>query len=96
MTDLICKEKASATDTSIIDSECNRYIERVQQIHTNYTYLYLLKLYLIEKKITIKQVKLDDFNIKKELIKSVMETERNPDITFETIKFIIDAEIVHK
>ena len=47
---LICKEKASATDTSIIDSECNRYIERVQQIHTNYTYLYLLKLYLIEKK----------------------------------------------
>ena len=87
----------------------------MQQIHTNYTYLYLLKLYLIEKnktninmkietlqvevdknKITIKQVKLDDFNIKKELIKSVMETERNPDIAFETIKFIIDAEIVHE
>ena len=34
---LICKEKATATGTSIIDSECNRYIERVQQIHTNYT-----------------------------------------------------------
>ena len=47
-------------------------------------------------KIIIKQVKLDDFNIKKELIKSVMDTERNPDIAFETIKFIIDAEIVHK
>ena len=47
-------------------------------------------------KIIIKKVKLDDFNIKKELMKSVMETERNPDIAFETIKFIIDAEIVHK
>ena len=47
-------------------------------------------------KIIIKKVKLDDFNIKKELMKSVMDTERNPDIAFETIKFIIDAEIVHK
>ena len=47
-------------------------------------------------KIIIKQVKLDDFNIKKELMKSVMDTERNPDIAFETIKFIIEAEIVHK
>ena len=47
-------------------------------------------------KIIIKQVKLNDFNIKKELIKSVMDTEQNPDIAFETIKFIIEAEIVHK
>ena len=29
-------------------------------------------------------------------MKSVMDTEQNPDIAFETIKFIIDAEIVHK
>ena len=47
-------------------------------------------------KIIIKQVKLNDFNIKKELIKSVMDNEQNPDIAFETIKFIIEAEIVHK
>lgn len=47
-------------------------------------------------KIIIEKIKLDDFNIKKELMKSVMDTELNPDITFETIKFIIDAEIVHK
>ena len=46
--------------------------------------------------IIIEKIELDDFNIKKELMKSVMETERNPDIAFETIKFIIDAEIVHK
>ena len=46
--------------------------------------------------ITIEKVELNDFNIKKELIKSVMDTEQNPDIAFETIKFIIDAEIVHK
>ena len=46
--------------------------------------------------IIIEKIELDDFNIKKELIKSVMETERNPDIAFETIKFIIDAEIVHE
>ena len=46
--------------------------------------------------ITIEKVELNEFDIKKELIKSVMETERNPDIAFETIKFIIDAEIVHK
>ena len=48
------------------------------------------------KQITIEKVELNDFDIKKELIKSVMETERNPDIAFETIKFIIEAEIVHK
>ena len=48
------------------------------------------------KQITIEKVELDDFDIKKELMKSVMDTERNPDIAFETIKFIIDAEIVHK
>ena len=47
-------------------------------------------------KIIIEKIKLDDFEIKKILIKSVMDTERNPDITFETIKFIIEAEIVHK
>ena len=47
-------------------------------------------------KIIIEKIKLDDFNIKKELIKSVMDTEQNPDIAFETIKFIIEAEIVHK
>ena len=47
-------------------------------------------------KITIEKVELNEFDIKKELMKSVMDTERNPDIAFETIKFIIDAEIVHK
>ena len=47
-------------------------------------------------KIIIEKIKLDDFEIKKILIKSVMDTERNPDIAFETIKFIIEAEIVHK
>lgn len=46
--------------------------------------------------ITIEKVELNEFNIKKELIKSVMDTEQNPDIAFETIKFIIEAEIVHK
>ena len=46
--------------------------------------------------ITIEKIELNEFDIKKELIKSVMETERNPDIAFETIKFIIEAEIVHK
>lgn len=46
--------------------------------------------------ITIEKVEFNEFDIKKELIKSVMDTERNPDIAFETIKFIIDAEIVHK
>ena len=46
--------------------------------------------------ITIEKVELNEFDIKKELMKSVMDTERNPDIAFETIKFIIDAEIVHK
>ena len=46
--------------------------------------------------IIIEKIELNDFNIKKELMKSVMETERNPDIAFETIKFIIDAEIVHE
>ena len=46
--------------------------------------------------ITIEKIELNEFDIKKELMKSVMDTERNPDITFETIKFIIDAEIVHK
>ena len=47
-------------------------------------------------KIIIEKIKLDDFEIKKILIKSVMDTEQNPDITFEIIKFIIEAEIVHK
>ena len=46
--------------------------------------------------ITIEKVELNEFDIKKELMKSVMDTERNPDIAFETIKFIIDAEIVHE
>ena len=46
--------------------------------------------------ITIEKVELNEFDIKKELIKSVMDTERNPDIAFETIKFIIEAEIVHE
>ena len=46
--------------------------------------------------ITIEKVELNDFDIKKELMKSVMDTERNPDIAFETIKFIIETEIVHK
>ena len=46
--------------------------------------------------ITIEKVELNEFDIKKELMKSVMDTERNPDIAFETIKFIIEAEIVHK
>ena len=51
----------------------------------------------VEKnQITIEKVELNEFDIKKELMKSVMDTERNPDIAFETIKFIIDAEIVHK
>ena len=47
-------------------------------------------------KITIEKVELNEFDIKKELMKSVMDTEQNPDIAFETIKFIIEAEIVHK
>ena len=46
--------------------------------------------------ITIEKIELSEFDIKKELMKSVMDTEQNPDIAFETIKFIIDAEIVHK
>ena len=46
--------------------------------------------------ITIEKVELNEFDIKKELMKSVMDTEQNPDIAFETIKFIIDTEIVHK
>ena len=46
--------------------------------------------------ITIEKVELNDFDIKKELMKSVMDTEQNPDIAFETIKFIIEAEIVHE
>ena len=51
----------------------------------------------VEKnQITIEKVELNEFDIKKELMKSVMDTEQNPDIAFETIKFIIDAEIVHK
>ena len=47
-------------------------------------------------KIIIEKIKLDDFKIKKILIKAVMDTELNPDITFGIIKFIIEAEIVHK
>ena len=54
------------------------------------------KVEVENNQITIEKVELNDFNIKKELMKSVMDTERNPDIAFETIKFIIDAEIVHK
>ena len=48
------------------------------------------------KQITIEKVELNEFDIKKELMKSVMDTEQNPDIAFETIRFIIEAEIVHK
>ena len=48
------------------------------------------------KQITIEKIELNEFDIKKELMKSVMDTEQNPDIAFETIKFIIDAEIVHE
>ena len=54
------------------------------------------KVEVENNKITIEKIELDDFNIKKELIKSVMDTEQNPDIAFETIKFIIEAEIIHK
>ena len=54
------------------------------------------KVEVENNQITIEKVELDDFDIKKELMKSVMDTERNPDIAFETIKFIIEAEIVHK
>lgn len=54
------------------------------------------KVEVENNQITIEKVKLNEFDIKKELIKSVMDTERNPDIAFETIKFIIEAEIVHK
>ena len=46
--------------------------------------------------IIIEKVELNEFDIKKELMKSVMDTEQNPDIAFETIKFIIEAEIVHE
>lgn len=54
------------------------------------------KVEVENNQITIEKVELNEFDIKKELIKSVMDTERNPDIAFETIKFIIEAEIVHK
>ena len=54
------------------------------------------KVEVENNQITIEKIELNEFDIKKELIKSVMDTERNPDIAFETIKFIIDAEIVHK
>lgn len=54
------------------------------------------KVEVENNQITIEKVELNEFDIKKELMKSVMDTERNPDIAFETIKFIIDAEIVHK
>ena len=55
-----------------------------------------LQVEVENNKIIIKKVKLNDFDIKKELMKSVMDNEQNPDIAFETIKFIIEAEIVHK
>lgn len=54
------------------------------------------KVEVENNQITIEKVELNEFDIKKELMKSVMDTERNPDIAFETIKFIIEAEIVHK
>ena len=54
------------------------------------------KVEVENNQITIEKVELNEFDIKKELMKTVMDTERNPDIAFETIKFIIDAEIVHK
>ena len=54
------------------------------------------KVEVENNQITIEKVELNEFDIKKELMKSVMDTERNPDIAFGTIKFIIDAEIVHK
>ena len=40
--------------------------------------------------------KLTEYETKKVLIKSVLENNLEPNVTFETIKFIIDAEIVHK
>ena len=54
------------------------------------------KVEVENNQITIEKVELNEFDIKKELMKSVMDTERNPDIAFETIKFIIEAEIVHE
>ena len=54
------------------------------------------KVEVENNQITIEKVELNEFDIKKELMKSVMDTERNPDIAFETIKFIIEAEIIHK
>ena len=54
------------------------------------------KVEVENNQIIIEKVELNEFDIKKELMKSVMDTERNPDIAFETIKFIIEAEIVHK
>ena len=54
------------------------------------------KVEVENNQITIEKIELNEFDIKKELMKSVMDTERNPDIAFETIKFIIEAEIVHK
>ena len=53
------------------------------------------KVEVENNQITIEKVELNEFDIKKELMKSVMDTEQNPDIAFETIKFIIEAEIVH-
>ncbi len=54
------------------------------------------KVEVENNQITIEKIELNEFDIKKELMKSVMDTERNPDIEFETIKFIIEAEIIHK
>lgn len=54
------------------------------------------KVEVENNQITIEKVELNEFEIKKILIKAVMNTELNPDIAFETIKFIIEAEIVHK
>ena len=38
--------------------------------------------------------KLTEYETKKVLIKSVLENNLEPNVTFESIKFIIDAEII--
>lgn len=38
--------------------------------------------------------KLTEYETKKVLIKSVLENNLEPNVTFETIKFIIDAELI--
>lgn len=38
--------------------------------------------------------KLTEYETKKVLIKSVLENNLEPNVTFESIKFIIDAELI--